>query len=212
MRYYILCGGYYMKDRSELPKQLREYGTGITLVERTVNFLRLNGVDDILIVADDDRFERIGLPIFKREYPEGKKHWLDGLTFADRPATYIFGDVFFSPKAIQTIVETKTDDIEFFASAPPFSPEYFKSWAEPFAFKVESPLKFIRCVNTCIELADQGAFKRDPIAWELWQVIKKTPLNVIDYTNYTVINDYTTDFDNEAEFQEFTKRMKGVKE
>ena len=31
--------------------------------------------------------------------------------------------------------------------------------------------------------------------WELWQVIQATPLNHIDYSNYTVINDYTCDID-----------------
>ena len=38
-------------------------------------------------------------------------------------------------------------------------------------------------------------FDRHPIAWELWQVIKNTELNKIDYSNYTVINDYTCDID-----------------
>ena len=38
-------------------------------------------------------------------------------------------------------------------------------------------------------------FIRHPIAWELWQIIKQTPINYIDYKNYTVINDYTCDID-----------------
>jgi hypothetical protein len=40
-----------------------------------------------------------------------------------------------------------------------------------------------------------GGFFRDPIAWETWQVIKETPLNIIDYNNYVAINDYTSDID-----------------
>ena len=44
-------------------------------------------------------------------------------------------------------------------------------------------------------LENRGYFARRAIAWELWQVIKGTPLNVIDYTNYTVINDWTCDID-----------------
>ena len=41
----------------------------------------------------------------------------------------------------------------------------------------------------------EGCFYRKPVSWELWQVIKGTPLGKIDYTNYTVINDYTCDID-----------------
>ena len=37
--------------------------------------------------------------------------------------------------------------------------------------------------------------------WELWQVIQATPLNHIDYGNYTAINDYTCDIDYEDDAQ-----------
>lgn len=207
MKYILMCGGDY---HTPIPKQLRTYGTGLTIIERTIRFLEMNGVEDIAISTNDERFEQFGLPIIHHFNTFGNGgHWLEGFCLGDFPCCYIFGDVFFSPMAIKKIVETETDDIEFFASAPPFSKDYIKSWAEPFAFKVNNPLKFRRCVNTCIQLANQGAFKRDPISWELWQVIKKTPLNEIDYTNYTVINDYTTDFDDTHEFIEFKNRMRG---
>jgi len=45
------------------------------------------------------------------------------------------------------------------------------------------------------ECSEAEQIKRQPVAWELWQVIKDTPLNKVDYTNYTVINDYTCDID-----------------
>ena len=206
MKYILLCGGYYMENREETPKQLLEYGTGRTIIERTMGFLQDNGVTDIAISTNDPRFEWLGCPIIKRNYPVNA-HWLDGLDHGIE-ACYIFGDVFFSPKAIKTIVETETDDIEFFASAPPFSEDYFKPWAEPFAFKVAKPMKFSSAINKCQGLADLGRFKRDPIAWELWQVIKDTPLNEIDYTNYHVINDYTTDIDSLEELREFRRRQR----
>ena len=31
--------------------------------------------------------------------------------------------------------------------------------------------------------------------WELWQIIKKSPINIIDYTNYVAIKDWTCDVD-----------------
>lgn len=204
MKYIILCGGYYLENSKETPKQLLEYGTGKTLIERTLGFLQDNGVADIAISTNNKRFEWLGYPLIAREYPRNPR-WLDGIDHGIE-ACYIFGDVFFSPMAIKEIVETETDDIEFFASAPPFSEDYFKTWAEPFAFKVAKPQKFSSAINKCYQLADK--FKRDPIAWELWQVIKDTPLNEIDYTNYHVINDYTTDIDSEEELKEFSRRQR----
>ena len=191
MRYLIMCGGDYHVD---VPRQLWEIN-GEPIVKRTIRLLRENGVRDIAITSRDDRFIGFGVPVIRHKNNFGNGgNWVDGF-YTDFPACHIFGDVVFSPAAIKEIVNTETDDIEFFASSPPFSASYIKSWAEPFAFKVSSPQKFRRCINTCKELARQGAFQREPIAWELWQVIKKTPLNVIDYTNYHTINDYTCDVD-----------------
>lgn len=113
------------------------------------------------------------------------------------------GDVVFSPNAIKTIVETETDDIQFFASAPPFAREYPKPYAEPFAFKVMNVARFKQCVELAKTYEKQHMFKRNPIAWELWQVIKNTPLNQIDYTNYVAINDYTCDIDSEQDIAKF---------
>lgn len=206
MRYIIMCGGDY---HTETPKQLREYGTGLSIIERTILFLQNAGVDDIAISTNDERFERLGLPILHHENNFGNGgRWLEAFYPMTEPCCYIFGDVFFSHNAIRTIVKTETKSVEFFASAPPFSPDYIKQWAEPFAFKVQDPIAFQNAIAITKRLADEGKFYRDPIAWELWQVIKGTPLNKVDYTNYHVINDYTTDFDTDEEFRAFKRRMK----
>jgi hypothetical protein len=103
--------------------------------------------------------------------------------------------VVFSPEAIKTIVETETDDIEFFASAPPFTHDYIKPWAEPFALKVvnQSHLQSAKRLTELFQA--QGMFRRKPIMWELWQVITNHKLNDIDYKSYVRINDYTCDVD-----------------
>ena len=104
------------------------------------------------------------------------------------------GDVVFSRNAIKKIIETKTDDVAFFASAPPFSFQYIKPYAEPFAFKVVNQKHFRKAIEFVKANESTGIFERRPIAWELWQVIKGTPINQI-LTNYTVINDFTCDID-----------------
>ena len=137
-------------------------------------------------------------------------YWCDAFYPTTEPACYIFGDVVFSKEAIQKIVDTQTDDIEFFASAPPFAKNYVKEWAEPFALKVVDQEHLKASITKTKKLDDIGAFNRRPIMWELWQVIKKTPLNRIDYSNYTVINDWTCDIDTPKEISIFEKIVSEV--
>ena len=192
MKYIIMCGG----PRSDKP--LREIYNE-ALAARTIRLLRENGIQDIAISTNDTRYEGFGVPVLRHNNSltwEGFC-WLHAFYPMTEPVCYLYGDVFYSPEAIRTIVEAQTDDIEFFGSAPPFDSRYTKRWAEPFAFKVQNTDKFFECINRTIEM--QGRFNRHPISWELWQVIKNTAINKIDYTNYTAINDYTADVDDDEQ-------------
>ena len=206
MKYILLCGGKYLKW--EKPRQLTQLGKE-TVIGRTVRLLRENGVEDIAISTDNPAFDFLGLETIRHENPFVSNggtqsvagHWVDAFPLRDEPSCYIFGDVVFSENAIKTIVETETDDIEFFASAPPFSPLYFKRYAEPFAFKVVNTEHF----RAAVEEAKRNAhrFVREPIAWELWQIITNAPYNIIDFSNYVAINDFTCDIDSEDDIGHF---------
>lgn len=203
MKYIIMCGGIY--PRWKIPRQLCRIGKEY-LVSRTIRLLRENGVEDIAISSNNPRFVGLGVPVLYHYndfigYSETGGDWVDAFYPTYEPTCYLMGDVVFSENAIKTIVEKETTDIDFFASAPPFSPEYFKPWAEPFAFKVVNQRKFRKAIKYIKQ--HEYLFCRKPIAWELWQVIKQTPLNVIDYTNYTVINDYTCDIDSLEDVEKF---------
>ena len=199
MKYILMCGGTYRKW--ETPRQLLKVN-GEPIVARTMRLLRENGIEDIAISSNNPIFEQFGVPVLKHknsmvvsETLNVSGYWVDAFYPTDEPTCYLFGDVVYSPEAIKTIIKTETDDIEFFASSPPFAPEYIKPWAEPFALKVVNTehLKHAICITK--QYADMGLFKRPPIMWELWQVIQATPLNHINYGNYTAINDYTCDVD-----------------
>lgn len=211
MKYIILCGGNYKNWKS--PRWLTKiYGESI--INRTIRLLRENGISDIEISFSDEILRETlsneckGIPlifnIFNTYEYDGKGHdfenykgyWVDGLNLpVPEEHCILFGDVVYSKAAIQKIIKTETDNIEFFASSPPFSNKYHKEWAEPFAFKVNKPWRMRKAIDKTKRLYDEKCFRRHPIAWELWQVIKETPINIIDYSNYTVINDYTCDID-----------------
>ncbi len=199
MKYIIMCGGQYTKW--ETPRHLT-FMEGEMLVERTIRLLRENGVEDISISSNNPVFEQFGVPVLHhdngyvaRGYNDLDGQWCDAFYPTDEPTCYIFGDVKFSPEAIKTIVETDTDRIQFFASSPPFAPEYPKKWAEPFALKVKDTDFLKRCIELVKFLDAQGAFNRKPIMWELWNVITGGDLNKINYRSYHAINDYTCDID-----------------
>ena len=213
MKYIIMAGGTY--ESWEKPKHLSEV-CGEPIIARTIRLLRENGVDDIAISTLNPVFEQFGVEILRHDNPytlpkesDAKTPWLDAFYPTTVPVCYIFGDVVFSPAAIKKIVETEADSIEFFASAKPLPLIYPKRWAEPFAFKVADTQRFFKAIAQTIELDKQGVFKRQPVSWELWQVIKGTPLNKVDYTNYTVINDYTCDIDKPEEVYVFNNIIKG---
>ena len=211
MKYIRMCGGVF--DQRRDLRQLIKVGSE-TLVERTIRLLRNAGVRDIAISSNREEFEQFGVPVLKHEnslnvYNENIGEWLDAFYPTNNPVCYIFGDVLFSPLAIQIIVESKTRDIQFFASAPPFAKEYIKKYAEPFAFKVVDTNRFFDCIKQAKQYEKEKRFSRNPaIAWELWQVITGEELNHINYKTYCAINDYTCDVDNVEELEKF--RKKGV--
>ena len=214
MKYIIMCGGIYREW--EQPKHLLKVG-GETIVERTIRLLKDAGVTDIAISANDPRFDGFGVPVLHHEnqydvaaYNRFTGYWCNCFYPMDEPACYVFGDVIFSPAAIRTIVETGTNDIEFFASAPPFPLGYMKKWAEPFAFKVADQDHLKRAIFETKALDIAGLFRRKPLAWEFWAVVRHTDLNGIDYTSYTVINDYTCDIDNQYEIDELVRYVEDL--
>lgn len=199
MRYIIMCGGTYQKWQT--PRQLNKID-GEPIVARTIRLLQENGIEDIAISSNNPAFEQFGVPVLRHNNDfvvhgpwDSTGYWCDAFYPTDEPVCYLFGDVIFSPEAIRTIVETDANDIQFFASAPPFAPDYPKQWAEPFALKVVNTDHLKHAISLTKQYAEQGLFKRKPIMWELWQVIQAAPLNHIDYNSYIVINDYTCDID-----------------
>lgn len=193
MIYVIMAGGTY--DKWTEPKHLQLIH-GEPIVARTIRLLRENDIENIAISSNDERFRQFGVPVLEHNNTYGNGgRWLDAFYPTDRSVCYLFGDVVFSRKAIKTIVEYQTDSIMFFASTEPVPENYPKEWAEPFAYKVVDQKLFRAAIELTKHYDNIGKFHREAVSWELWQVIQGTPLDVIDFTNYIAINDYTCDVD-----------------
>ena len=213
MKYIVMCGGRY----GDYPKQVIKV-MGERILERTIRLLRSYGVDDIAVSTNSNIVEGVamnnGVPVLRHDndyqYGRNQHKWLKAFYPMTEPVCYVYGDVYFSEDAIRQIVRTETESIQFFASAPPFSDRYTKTWAEPFAFKVMDPELFFQKIEECHKYDLENRFHREAVSWELWQVIKGTELDVIDYTNYHAINDYTCDIDNEKEALKFEREVFGV--
>lgn len=196
MKYIIMCGSN-VKEGWIKPRQLAQIRDEI-VVERTIRLLHECGVPykDIYITVSDmiawEQFEYI--KSINLVLHQGSGVWVNCFydQLDDEPRCYLMGDVWFSYSAIYKIVEYEGTDIQFFASAR-YGP-LKKKWAEPYAFKVWDVNRFFECVDTARKLYSKGELQRC-ISWELWQVIKGTELNVIDYTNYICIDDYSCDID-----------------
>ena len=217
-KYIIMAGGHY--KHWEKPRHLSVVN-GEVLIARTIRLLRENGITDISISTHNPVFERFGVPLLKhnnlyeaKNFTIEEGNWFNCFYPSEEPVCYIFGDVYFSDEAIKTIVETDTDDIEFFGSRPPFADNYIKTHEEPFALKVVNQKHLGEAIEKTKQLEKDGKFWRKPIMWELWTVIKNTPLQVRheEYpAEYVVINDYTCDIDWKADIINLEIKLGGNK-
>lgn len=230
MKYIVMCGGDY--PQFKIKKQLLEVN-GEKLVERTIRLLRENGVEDIAICTNTNDFDYLGVPILMQhnDYYYGTKDenkksgscWLNAYYPMEEPCCYIHGDVYFSPDAIKTIVETPVEDTMFFCTCDGTdmkrSPNNWKG-REPFAFKVENQAVFRYAIKKLMRMVDNGEYTGfAPISWHLYRMLNGYDVkrDATEYTqinnifqskgDYVLIDDYTTDVDNEWDIKEIEKHV-----
>lgn len=209
-KYIILA--YSNDDKCGIPRQLIEIN-GEKIIERTIRLLKENGIEDIIVTARDKRFNNLGVEIYDPinntyNYQTQEGYFLDMFPteLMTEPVCFIWGDVYFSEKAIKTIVETETDSTLFFCSFENKSVSYIKKWDEPFAYKVVDTEIFKNHIEIVKGLYDEKVTWRHPIVWELYRSINGLNVNVHNLTkNYKVINDITCDIDD----MEDVKKLKG---
>ena len=209
MKYIIMCGGEYKAFKT--PKHLSVV-RGEVLVERTIRLLKEQGVTDVYISSNNPIFDKYAnvptgyvTSIVKRlvnkennfytDNVETRGYWLDAFYPTKEPVCYIFGDVYFSPEAIKTIVEFEGIENTLFGNSVAKNEEH-QNWGEPFAYKVYKTEEFRDGINAVKKLWDEGKTIRHPIVWELYRYLHNLDINVqMITTDYVAIDDYTIDVD-----------------
>lgn len=234
MKYIIMCGGNY-KDKFDKPKQLLKVNNEV-LVERTVRLLKENGIEDIAISTNCKDFDYLKIPILKQnnQYKhngtdENKKStccWLNAYYPMDEPCCYLYGDVYYSEGAIQTIIQTKVKDTMYFCvrdlhDGRPTGVN--AKGREPLAYKVQNYKLFRNAIDDILRMVDEGKFKNAiaPFSWHLYRYINGLEyisnnlgyINNIFKTNgdYIVIDDYSTDVDSIEDIEKIEQIIKIMK-
>ncbi len=236
MKYIIMCGGTYPKWES--PRQLSKVN-GEVLVERTIRLLKENGINDIAVSTNDERFNYLDVEILhnkkdkyiswdEQETKLSSHSWLNAYYPVNEQVCYLHGDVYFSDEAIKTIVETKVKDTMFFCTPDKMDVKQKDrrnvKGREPLAYKVVNYKLFRNAVDDLLNMIDRGEFKEakcPPIAWNVYRYLngldigKKAEwfgdLNSIFESkgDYVVINDYTTDVDKIEDITDIENSLKG---
>lgn len=201
MRYVILSDSDNVEPFTQ-PRQLVKIN-GESIIGRTIRLLKENGVKDIYITSHDKKFDNMGAVRYEPKHndykpKENKGYWLSAfpIEMLTEPITFLLGDVYYSEKAIKTIVEAETDSVLFFCSYKNKDERYAKHHDEPFGFKVADFKLFAEHINKVKRLKDEGKTVREPIAWELYRSINGIDVNRHVMTdNYIAINDETCDVD-----------------
>lgn len=198
MKYIIMCGGVYKAFKT--PKQLSVV-RGEVLIERTIRLLKENDVNEIYISSNDSVFDKYAPRLENKDnnlvVENGKStgYWLDAFYPINESVCYIFGDVYFSPDAIKTIVEYQSTENVLFGTGIAKNEEH-QNWGEPFAYKVNKYEEFMNGVKAVKKLFDEGKTIRHPIVWELYRYLHNLDINIQRITtDYVCIDDYTIDID-----------------
>ena len=222
MKYIIMCGGTYPKF--DTPRQLLKINDEV-IVERTIRLLRENGITDIAISTNDERYNYLDVEILnnkndkyiswgEQENKLSQYSWLNAYYPVNEEVCYLHGDVYFSDEAIKTIVESKVKDTMFFCTPDKMDVKHKDrqniKGREPIAYKVVNYKLFRHAVDDLLKMIDNGEFKNakcPPIAWNVYRYLNGLDIgknaqwfgdlnSIFDSKgDYIIINDYTTDVD-----------------
>lgn len=189
--YIIMCAGKGTRWNNHMgvPKHLIEIN-GETLLGRTTRLLKERNIEYI-ITSEDERYKQYGKTI-PQSYHHGEIDRFE--PFNDKEIIYLYGDVYYTEEAIDTIINTEANDVLFFGSSQ-----------EIFAIKIKDRRLFYKHKDKVKRLYLKKLIPRC-IGWEVYRSINNIPFIEHKITNrYVLIEDETDDIDYPADYEKFIK-------
>jgi choline kinase len=194
MKYVIMAAGNGKRWNNYLgvPKHLIKINNE-TLLERTTRLLKENDVYDFVITGSDERYSQYGelIPQTKNDCEIDRFEE----SIINDEVCYLYGDVYYTEKAIKIITNTKTKDIVFFGSED-----------EIFAVKIKNINLFLKHKRKVKELFLENKINRC-IGWEIYRSINNIPFDEhIINKKYVKILDGTDDIDYPEDYEKFKSK------
>lgn len=192
MKYIIMCSGKGTRwnNYMGIPKHLVEIN-GETLLERTTKILKKHNIEYV-ITSSDERYAKYGnircQTCSDCEIDRFEESLIDG------DICYLYGDVYYTEEALDTIINTDTEDITFFGSE-----------VEIFAIKIKDIKLFLKHKHIVKDLYINKKIDRC-IGWEVYRSLHNIPFNEhIISERYIKILDETDDIDYPEDYERFIK-------
>lgn len=195
MKFIIMCAGKGKRWKNYLgiPKHFVKIN-GETLIGRTTRILKEHNIDYV-ITSSDKRYKKYGITI-----PQSSNDCeVDRFeNTKDKEICYLYGDVYYTDEALDTIINTLTNEILFFGSDE-----------EIFAIKIINKPLFMKHKNRVKRLYLKNKIERC-IGWEIYRSLNNIPFNEhIINERYYLIDDGTDDIDYPEDYEHFVSKYEG---
>lgn len=212
MKYVIICGGDGTRwgNYNGVNKHFAIINNE-TILDRTIRLLKENGVTDITVASNDyniDGVKNYHITHTPEFYDADK--FLSSVELWNDDMVIIYGDVYFSEKAIQKIVNKSLNTRRPILFCNPRNNEITGTeWGECFAFFIplEHIVLTISALNNLVYLFSNGKIWRTG-GWELARLLMNAKnLNRHRKTSklYCVISDETDDLDYPDDYERIRK-------
>lgn len=184
MKYIIMADGKGTRwqNYNDIPKHFIEIG-GETLLGRTVRLLNEGDAEaEVIITSHDPRYE---VPGARRYEPLNNHLEIDRFTeeLIEDNVCFLYGDTYYSQEAMDTILQTETEEMIFFGNERSIV-----------AIKVKDGALFRSHVDNVRRLFLEGKIEKC-IGWQVYQSFTGLPFGEKKIgPSYIVLEDGTEDF------------------
>lgn len=161
---------------------------GETIIGRTVRLLNEMGVNDVIITSHNPDMNFEGATRYE---PQNNTEEIDRFTYEllNEEITFLYGDTYYNEESLRTIVETKAEDLLFFATS-----------SSIVGVKVIDYLQFKKYIDEIKEKQIIGK------GWTVYQLSNGLPIGSKEQRdNLIMVSEETFDIDSPDEYKEIKK-------